>query len=163
MKTLKGAQASVLSDFNDEKQAFSQAAFKWVLNNEHVSGLIVTMTDFDQIDEYLYASGKALQESDVALLERYDELIARNYCRPGCGECLDACPYDVPVNDIFRYAMYFENYGLEKEALRKYARIASEHNASQCLSCAAPCEAACPFDIPVRAKMNRFHPLLTLT
>jgi predicted aldo/keto reductase-like oxidoreductase len=162
MKTLKGAQASVLSDFHDEKQAFSQAAFKWVLSNEHVSGLVVTMTDFDQIDEYLYASGKVLQESDLALLERYDQLIARNYCRPGCGECLDACPYDVPVNDIFRYAMYFENYGLEKNAMRKYARIASEHNASQCLSCAAPCEAACPFDIPVRAKMNHIHPLLTL-
>lgn len=162
MKTLKGAQASVLSEFNDEKQAFSQAAFKWVLDNQHVSGLVVTMTDFDQIDEYLYASGKPLEDSDVALLERYDQLIARNYCRPGCGECLDACPYDVPVNDIFRYAMYFENYGLEKDALAQYARIDSAHNASQCLSCAAPCEAKCPFDIPVRTKMNHFHPLLTL-
>lgn len=162
MKTLKGAQATVLSDFHDEKQAFSQAAFKWVLDNQHVSGLVVTMSDYDHIDEYLYASGKPLEDSDVALLERYDQRIARSYCRPGCGECLDACPYDVPVNDIFRYAMYFENYGLEKQALAKYARIPNEQNASQCLSCAAPCEAQCPFDIPVRAKMNHFHPLLTI-
>jgi predicted aldo/keto reductase-like oxidoreductase len=161
MKTLKGAQASVLKDFDDQAQAFSQAAFKWVLDNQHVSGLVVTMTDFDQIDEYLYASGKPLEDSDLALLERYDQLIARNYCRPGCGECLDSCPYDVPVNDIFRYAMYFENYGLQKDAMAQYARIDSEHNASACLSCAAPCQAACPFEIPIRAKMNHFHPLLT--
>jgi len=51
MKTLKGAQATVLKDFADRSQAFSQAAFKWVLGNPHVSGLVVTIRDFEQIDE----------------------------------------------------------------------------------------------------------------
>jgi uncharacterized protein len=162
MKTLKGAKASALSDFSDQSQAFSQAAFKWVLSNPDVSGLVVSITDFDQVDEYLYASGQPATESDTALLERYDARITREYCRPGCGACLDSCPYDVPVDDIFRYAMYFENYGQQRNAMAKYALLPAANNASRCMSCAAPCQAACPFEIPIRAKMLHFHPLLTL-
>src|SRR5206468_11310247 len=88
MKTLKGAKATVLKDFADQSQAFSQAAFKWVLSNPHVSGLVVSISDFDQIDEYLYASGQRITDTDVALLRRYEELTSRDYCRPGCGACL---------------------------------------------------------------------------
>jgi len=161
MKTLKGAQASVLKDFSDPAQAFSQAAFKWVLGNPDVSGLVVSIRDHEQIDEYLYASGQRPTDSDLALLERYDQLIAAEYCRPGCGECLDRCPYGVPVDDMFRYAMYFENYGRTADARAKYATLSADHNASRCASCAAPCQAACPFDIPIRTKLTRFHSLLT--
>lgn len=162
MKTLKGAKATVLKDFAGEAQAFSQAAFKWVLANPHVSGLVVSVTDFDQIDEYLYASGQAPADSDLALLERYDALISKDYCRPGCGACLDHCPYGVPVDDVFRYAMYFENYGHQKDAMALYANVPAERNASRCLTCPAPCEPACPFELPIRAKMLRAHPMLTL-
>jgi uncharacterized protein len=162
MKTLKGAKASALKDFADQSQAFSQAAFKWVLSNPDVSGLVVSINDFDQVDEYLFASGQLPNESDLALLERYDARITREYCRPGCGACLSSCPYDVPVDDVFRYAMYFENYGQQRNAMAQYAAISTERNASRCLGCPAPCEAACPFEIPIRDKMLHFHPLLAL-
>ncbi len=162
MKTLKGAKATVLKDFADGPQAFSQAAFKWVLGNPDVSGLVVSISHFDQIDEYLYASGQPLTDADVALLQRYDELIAHDYCRPGCGACLDHCPYGVPVDDIFRYAMYFEDYGRARDARSHYAALAMAHNASQCATCPAPCQAACPFDIPIRDKLRGFHRLLAV-
>ena len=162
MKTLKGAKATVLKDFADQSQAFSQAAFKWVLSNPDVSGLVVSIRDFQQIDEYLYASGKAPTNADVALLERYDELIRQDYCRPGCGECLDRCPYGVPVDDVFRYAMYFENYGRQRDAMMRYAKLGMERNASRCVGCPAPCQAACPFELPIREKMLRSHTLLRL-
>ena len=83
MKTLKGARATVLKDFAGGRQAFSQAAFKWVLSNPHVSGLVVSIQDFEQIDEYLFASGKPFSDADLALLEDYDQRIAHEYCRPG--------------------------------------------------------------------------------
>lgn len=161
MKTLKGAQATVLKDFADQSQAFSQAAFKWVLRNSDVSGLVVSVRDFNQIDEYLYASGQPLGTSDAAVLERYDQLIAKDYCRPGCGACLDRCPSNVPVDDIFRYAMYFEHYGRERGAMAKYAALPAERDATRCVSCPAPCQTACPFDIPIRDKLLRFHTILT--
>jgi len=163
MKTLKGAQASVLKNFSDPSQVFSQAAFKWVLSNPNVSGLVVSIRNQAQIDEYLYASGQKATDADVALLERYDRLIAHDYCRPGCGACLDRCPYGVPVDDVFRYAMYFENYGRHDDARAKYAVLSADHNASRCATCPAPCQPACPFEIPIRGKLTGFHSLLTAT
>ena len=47
----------------------------------------------------------------------------RCYCRPGCDGCAAACPRGVPVADILRYRMYFENYGEEKFAMSRYALV----------------------------------------
>lgn len=161
MKTLKGARATQLSEFTPtERESFAQAAFKWVLSNDDVSGLVVTINNHPMIDEYLYASGQKLTGADVALLEKYDRLVANDYCRPGCGDCLDACPYGVPVSDIMRYAMYFENYGQEKEAMRKYANL--EIRADHCAGCAAPCEAKCDFALPIREKLMHADRLLRI-
>ncbi len=161
MKTLKGARHTVLSDFTPtERESFAQAAFKWVLSNDDVSGLVISINSLSQLDEYLHASGQPLQQADLDLLEKYDRLIAREYCRPGCDACLSSCPAEVPINDIFRYAMYYENYGQQRVGMEEYSRIPSAHNASQCLDCRAPCEQACPFDIPIKEKMLRFDRLL---
>jgi len=161
MKTLKGAQHTALSDFTPtERESFSQAAFKWVLSNSDVSGLVVSINSLSQIDEYLYASGQPLQKSDVELLEKYDRLVSNDYCRPGCGACLSSCPSAVPVNDILRYAMYYENYGQQRIGMEAYAKIPSLQNASQCVSCNTTCDRACPFGLPVREKMLHAHRML---
>jgi predicted aldo/keto reductase-like oxidoreductase len=161
MKTLKGAKHTQLADFMPaERESFAQAAFKWVLSNPDVSGLVVSMSTYPQIDEYLYASGQPLTTADVTVLEKYDRLVARDYCRPGCGACLDACPYGVPVDDVLRYAMYAESYAWEKEAMRFYAQMDPARRADHCLGCAAPCERACDFGLPIRDKLVRADRLL---
>jgi predicted aldo/keto reductase-like oxidoreductase len=162
MKTLQGVRHTQLADFTPtERESFAQAAFKWVLSNPDVDGLVVSMSRYPQIDEYLYASGEAVTESDIALLEKYDRLVSRDYCRPGCGECLGACPYDVPVDDILRYAMYAENYGREREAMRLYASLDPARRVDACVGCAAPCEAHCPFELPIRQKLLHADRLLS--
>jgi len=161
MKTLKGARHTQLADFTPtERESFAQAAFKWVLSNPDVSGLVVTMSRHEQIDEYLYASGREVAPGDVSLLEKYDRLVARDYCRPGCGECLDACPYGVPVDDVLRYTMYAESYGQEREAARLYRQLDPARRADHCAGCSAPCERSCPFELPIRDKMAGAHRLL---
>jgi predicted aldo/keto reductase-like oxidoreductase len=164
MKTLKGARHTQLADFTPtERETFAQAAFKWVLSNPDVDGLVVSMGSYQQVDEYLVASGQPVEAADVALLEKYDRLIAHDYCRPGCGDCLPACPYEVPVNDVMRYAMYAESYGREKDAMLKYARIDAGRRADHCLGCAAPCEAKCEFQVPIRSKLIQAHARLSWT
>lgn len=161
MKTLKGARHTVLSDFTStERESFSQAAFKWVLSNQDVSCLVVTMSSRSQIDEYLHASGRPVQQADVALLEKYDRLVANDYCPPGCGECLSSCPADVPVDDILRYAMYYENYGQQRVGMEEYAKLPEARTASQCVDCRAPCEQACPSQLPIKARLLRADRLL---
>lgn len=159
MKTLKGAYHTVLSDFTPtERESFAQAAFKWVLANQDVSGLVVSITENSQLDEYLFASGSAPGEEDMALLERYDRLIGDLYCRPGCGSCLAGCPYGVPIDDVLRYSMYYERYGRREEAKRLYA--AARVPARLCAGCDAPCEPHCPFGLRIAEQLSRAHRLL---
>jgi Predicted oxidoreductases of the aldo/keto reductase family len=163
MKTLKGAYHSVLHDFSPtERTSFTQAAFKWVNANPNVSGLVVTIHRPAQIDEYLYASGEKISDDDLALLHRYDRLVDSRYCRPGCGECLDRCPFDIPINDWLRYAMYYEGYGAERRAILYYqeSRRRVGHGAEVCSSCSAPCQDACPSGIPIRGELMRTDRLL---
>jgi predicted aldo/keto reductase-like oxidoreductase len=163
MKTLKGAKHNALSDFTPtERESFAQAAFKWVLSNPNVSGLVVSIDDRRQLDEYLVASGAPIGTDDVALLEKYDRAIKGTYCPPGCGACLASCPAGVPVDDVLRYAMYYEDYRHERVAIESYAKVPAGQRGSACAGCPAPCEAACPEAIGIREKLLRTDRLLTV-
>ena len=160
MKTLKGAKHQNLAGFRDAADAYSQAAFKWVLSNPNVSCAVVSFFELQHVDEYLYASGKAPAPQDVAVLEKYDREILGSYCAPHCGVCLDHCPEALPIHDVLRQRMYFEDYGWEKEALRLYARL--EKSAAVCAECPAPCLGVCPVGVPIQERMIGAHELLTL-
>ncbi|MEO8603483.1 MAG: aldo/keto reductase [bacterium] len=159
MKTLKGAKHTNLSEFRDERTAYSQAAFKWVLSNPDVSCLVVSFWKPEQVEEYIAASGVEPHASDVALLERYDQLTRGDYCQPHCGICLGACPEQLAINDVLRHRMYFRDYGWEKEGMRLYAKL--DRNAMLCADCSAPCTGSCPIGVPIREKMMDAHQLLT--
>jgi len=159
MKTLKGAKHTNLANFRDEAGVYSQAAFRWVLSNPAVGCLVISIGTQQQIDEYVFASGTAPQPNDLALLQRYDELTAGDYCEPHCGVCLDKCPFDVAINDIMRYRMYFKDYGWEKHGMQEYAKL--EQKASLCIDCAAPCANTCPIGVPIQEKMLDAHRVLS--
>ena len=158
MKTLKGAKHKGLLEMRPEVDSYTQAAFKWVLGNRDVSCLVISFFEPQQVDEYIYASGKILEQQDVAVLSKYDRLIAGTHCYPHCGDCLDSCPENLPIADVLRYRMYFEDYGDQKEAMRLYAKL--EKNASLCLGCPGPCTNACTHDVRVRERMIGAHDLL---
>jgi hypothetical protein len=158
MKTLKGAKHVNLAGFRDERTAYSQAAFRWVLSNPDVSCLVVSFSERQHVDEYLAASGTVLETEDVALLQRYDALTAGDYCQPHCGACLDTCPAGLPINDVLRYRMYARDYGWPEEGRRHYARLLAD--ARTCLGCPAPCAGTCPIGVPIREKMLDAHRVL---
>jgi len=162
MKTLKGAKHRGLLDFAPYADAYSQAALKWALSNADVSSAIISFFELQHADEYLFASGRTLDPEDLTTLERYDQRIAGTHCAPHCGACLDACPEGLPIHDVLRYRMYFEDYGWEKEGLRQYAKLGVA-NASACAECAAPCAGHCPLGIDIRERMDGAHDLLTLS
>jgi predicted aldo/keto reductase-like oxidoreductase len=158
MKTLKGAKHENLAQFRREPGAYSQSAFRWVLSNPNVSALVVSFSDRRHVNEYLAASGTALTPTDVARLERYDQVIAGDYCQPHCGLCLDSCPEELPINDVLRWRMYAKDYRWPEEGRARYAAL--EKNASVCVGCPAPCGSACPHGIPIRDAMLDAHRVL---
>lgn len=160
MKTLKGAKHRGLENFQPYAEAYSQAALKWVLSNPDVSCAVISFFELQHVDEYLAASGKPLRDKDLAILEEYDRQIAGSYCAPHCGQCLSSCPEGLPIHDVLRYRMYFEDYGWEKEGLRLYSQLSKR--ADVCASCSAPCTGSCPVGIPIGQRMQGAHELLTL-
>jgi predicted aldo/keto reductase-like oxidoreductase len=144
----------------DEADSYTEAAFKWVLGNPSVSCLVVSFSELQHVDEYLYASGQRASNDDYALLEKYDRLIAGKHCYQHCGACLDACPEDLAIDDVLRFRMYFEDYGDEREAMRQYARL--ERKADVCLGCSAPCTGACPHGVQIQERTIGAHRMLTL-
>lgn len=160
MKTLKGAKHRGLSDFQPYADSYSQAALKWSLANEDVSCAVVSFFEPQHVDEFLHASGKPFGEADRTALREYDRLTEGTHCMPHCGACLSSCPYGVPIDDVLRTRMYFEDYGWEKMAIEEYAKLATD--ASACAGCSAPCLGSCPIGIDIPKRTREAHELLTL-
>jgi len=163
MKTLKGAKHHGLAGFREHADAYSQAALKWVLTNEDVSCAVISFFELQHVDEYLHASGGSPTAGDLAVLDEYERQIVGSYCAPHCGECLGACPESLPIADVLRYRMYFEDYRNEKEAMRLYSALPAGLKADRCAGCSAPCVGTCPTGIPIPERMLEAHDLLTLT
>jgi hypothetical protein len=160
MKTLKGAKHHGLAGFREQAPAYSQAALRWVLSNPDVSAAVISFFEFQHVDEYLQASGGVVSEADLALLAEYDRQIVGTYCAPHCGQCLSRCPEGLPIPDVLRHRMYFEDYRDEKEAMRLYAQL--ETKADVCTGCAAPCLGSCPVGIDIPARTRGAHAMLSL-
>ena len=147
---------------NSETNA-RQAVLKWILASDLFDTMVIGIRNYNNVSEYLAVSGTtSLSSDDRETLDTVAAHVSPVYCRPGCGECFGSCPNDVPVSDILRYKMYFENYGDQKYAMEQYKQVPVQCSAAQCAECNAPCEAACPFDLPVKTRLTEAHSQLTL-
>jgi len=162
MKTLMGARLNDMRPYERGGATFSQAAFRWVLSNRNVDGLIVSMTSAEAINEYLGASGsRTADEQNLSLLRRYAQMHGTSYCKHACNACESACPADVAIADVMRTRMYAVDYGDQRMAREQYAKI--EGNAEACLSCTAkPCAEACPHGIRIADLTAPTHRLLAV-
>ena len=149
MKTLMGARLNDMRAYESGGNTFSQAAFRWVLSDAHVDGLIVSMTSTADIDEYVAASGAgAIGAADMPLLARYAKLQEQRYCRHACDACQASCPAGVEIPEVLRTRMYDVDYRDRSLARTDYAGLGV--GASACLACdGAPCLDACPNGIPI--------------
>jgi uncharacterized protein len=161
MKTLMGARLNDLRPYETRGATFSQAAFRWVLSNPDVDGLVVTMRTPALIDEYLGASGaRAAAEADPFLLARYLRMNSASHCRQGCDLCESSCPAGVPIADVLRTRMYALDYADLRLARDEYARLGA--GASACLTCAHhACAGACPHGVPTAELLAPTHRLLS--
>lgn len=149
MKTLMGARLNDMRPYESAGTTFAQAALKWVLASGYVDSALISMTDYEIIDEYILASGQnAVSETDFRLLAQYAGFQGRQYCQQGCGICLDACPQNVPISEVLRVRMYDVDYQDARLAQSGYDQLGL--GASPCLTCPdQPCIGRCPNHIPI--------------
>jgi predicted aldo/keto reductase-like oxidoreductase len=160
MKTLMGARLNDMRPYERTGATYSQAAFRWVLSNPDVDGLIVSMSTREAVNEFLGASGfRNVQAEDMPLLKHYALINGASYCRHACNACEDSCPAGVAIADVMRTRMYAVDYHDARMARAEYAMI--EHSAAACLRCSAqPCAAACPHGLRIADLTAPTHRLL---
>ncbi len=161
MKIFAGGKHGNLKSFIGRETSYPQAAIRWVLSNPNIDTCITTMSSYSHVEEYVAASGLSLDRADMNVLVKYQHLVDDQYCRVGCEECLNACPNNVPINDVLRYSMYFEDYKMEKEAIRYYAEIDDQIKPYSCVSCNGVCSDACPYGLKVRENLIRANEILS--
>jgi aryl-alcohol dehydrogenase-like predicted oxidoreductase len=137
------------------------AAIKFCLNNPGVHAVCPSINSFEALEAFLSLSGQKLDLAAAGVLEDGREAFGGTYCRHACGQCEPACPRGVPVNTIMRYEYYFAAKGREKEAMGLYAELGGR-GAESCGACPGYCEAACPFGVPIQAKLLLANERLTI-
>jgi predicted aldo/keto reductase-like oxidoreductase len=138
------------------------AAVRFVLGNPNVGTVCCLVKTYNELEAFIRLSGSRLSGTERVRLETYREGCGGLYCRHACGVCEPGCPAGVPVNTIMRYQHYFLAQGREKEALELYDGIPGP-KADACVSCPGPCEARCPYGVPIQGMLIAAHDLLTLT
>ncbi|MEW5981985.1 MAG: aldo/keto reductase [Acidobacteriota bacterium] len=155
MKTMTAYKSDLpIRELQNEQTSARQAVLKWVVTSDLFDTLVVSMRNYDAVTEYLAVSGATgLTARDRRYLDAVAAAVGSRYCRPGCRACHDACPCGVPVADILRYKMYYEDYREEKFAMQRYGLVPAHVRPSACAGCPAPCEPACPYGLRVRERL----------
>jgi predicted aldo/keto reductase-like oxidoreductase len=161
MKIFAGGKHGNLKSLVSQEVSYPQAAIRWVLSNPNIDCCIPTMSSYSHVEEYVEASGKPLNRADLKMIAEYQRQATHQYCRVSCDQCLSSCPNNVAINDVLRYGMYFEDYGMEKEAMRYYRDLAENKKPFNCASCDGYCEKACPYGLKVQDKLIHAHEILT--
>ncbi len=161
MKVFAGGKHGRLKSLISSKVSYPQAAIRWVLSNPNIDCLIATMSSYSHVEEYVAASGKPLNREDLKIIAEYKRQAGNLYCRVSCSQCLASCPHQVAVGDILRFSMYFEDYRMEKEAMRYYEELEEKQKPLHCASCSGYCQSACPYGLPVKEKLLHAHEILS--
>jgi len=158
MKSLSAARKINYKPYMKKGDTVRQAVLKWMLAQPNIDTIAISMRSLEMIDEYVAVSGsRSLSKEEEKLLQGYGKLLNSDYCRPGCSSCLGKCPFDVPIHDILRYKLYFENYGLEKYAITLYSKLPDNKKAVICHACSAHCEGSCPYNLSIKNKLIEAH------
>ncbi len=145
----------------ENEEALHLASIQWVLQNPDMHTACISAWSFDFIDKIVALSGTQLTAPADRLLQESRSALDTQYCRHGCVECMDSCPFRVPVSMIMRYAYYFEAQGRERYAMSEYAALDGP-GAAPCKDCAGLCAGACRYGLYIQPNMLRAHNLLTL-
>lgn len=139
------------------------AATRWVLSHPGIHVVQYSMVGPETVAAAVEAATTPFTRSDVSLARSYHVAMTGKACPIPCpAPCLSACPYDVAIPDILHHRMYYEQFGLKKQAMLDYKALRNRA-ASSCLTCTAqPCVRACVEQLPVRALLTTSHDVLRL-
>ncbi len=130
-------------------------AIRYVASKDGIITVLSGMSNIAQMDDNLsyMRHFKPLSQQEEAVIGKVQEVFAKIKSIPctGCSYCVDGCPMQIPIPDIFRAMNEKLIYRNEKAAQSRYDRETGAKGcsrASACIQC-GQCEAACPQHLKV--------------
>lgn len=137
--------------FNDK-----QAKLKAIWENPQIASICSQMPNLSILSANVAASRDltALAREDLDLLERLAAETRTGYCA-GCSRiCLEAVGGVVPVSDVMRCLMYYQNYGDQGLARQVFAALPSEARSRLTQIDYSRAEQACPQGMAIAELMK---------
>lgn len=138
-----------------------QAMLRWNLGNQNITSCAVGMDTVQQVIEDVEAVVTRDQYASAVqdeLLEAYARLADKDYCRL-CTTCVPHCPYGIPIPDVLRFRMYFNNYQWGDYAKSLYNELPDHQRVTRCDNCGR-CEEHCPYGLKTVEKLHEAHSTL---
>ncbi len=146
MKTTAGA-------FNNKSgpPLNTNAALKWVLQNENITSIVSGMTSIEEMQKNL----AMIKDLKITEQELKDLKLATSGTEPGlycqqCKECLPQCPYSLDIPTMMRSYMYA--YGYKNTAQAWYTIADVEFKDNPCRKCTA-CDINCTAGFDIRERV----------
>lgn len=158
---ISGMPADVAAAMGVTVHSSAELALRFVFANPNVDCAISGMSAMSHVEENaaVAANTAPLSEDEksrlIAALEE-NKRLADLYCT-GCNYCVEHCPENVRIPDIFRAMNYYRIYGLKDYAAGIYRDIEAHpekgHAADWCREC-GECEDHCPQKIAIREQLK---------
>ena len=139
MKTTAG----VFDNKNNKNQINSDAALKWVLQNENISSIVSGMSSLEEMQKNIAMIGnlrltdQELKDLNLAWLNQDSGL----YCHQ-CRKCVPQCPHNLEIPTIMRSYMYAYGYRNAEHARYTLLEAGIEGNPCElCNVCNVKCKA----------------------
>ncbi len=139
-------------------ESIASWAFKYCSNIEGVKMILSGMSTIEQVKDNVatFDNMKPLTEAESKAIDTVADIInsSDNVPCTNCKYCIEDCPQNINIPDIFgRYNMYLK-FGDKKEIREGYKFTTNGGGiAGDCISCAA-CEGHCPQHIDIINKLS---------
>lgn len=147
------AMKSVRGRSTEEQTACVRA----LLTDARIDAVVKTFRTHQDVDHFREITMQMRNLPRSASRTEAGDMLAGWAC-VACGNC-KVCPKGIPVADILRFRMYFEEYGWHDYGREQYASLASHQLASNCDGCGR-CVEVCGNRINIPRRLAEAHSML---
>ncbi len=134
-------------------------AIRFVASLDGIITVLSGMSNVEQMEDNLsyMRNFQPLNDEEQKIIQEAQRIMGNTSTIPctACHYCMDGCPQQIPIPDIFAAMNKQLGNGQREEARAAYLSAAAEgHRASDCIEC-RQCERACPQHLPITEYLKK--------